>query len=195
MCLYNIGRPIIISVSDDQTLYITSDIEKVVLICELTADNITAVYWERLNGSLPKHRNYSFFDANKAYLNITKAGPHISGDFQCVVHSLWGVTRSRTVSVLVKAAPPTIIRQPMNKTVNALENITFTCEAKGFHVRYEWRRYDDIDNFTIINNDSTLTLSEVTPSDEGEYDCVAMTGKNHHRAYSDRFTLTVNGNK
>lgn len=191
----NIGRPAIISVSGNQTLNINSNTEKVLLTCKVAGDNITA-YWERLNGPLPSKRNHTYFDAksNEISLTILRAHPHDSGDFQCIVHSPWGVTERRIVSVLIVAAPPVFTSQPIDEAAVALENVMFTSKAEGFHVTYEWRYYNDDGSYVVKGNNSNLTLLGVTPSDEGHYCCVATTGKGH-QAFSSNVTLTVNGNE
>ena len=81
-----------------------------------------------------------------------------------------------------------ITRQPTNKMITALQDVTFTCEAKGFEVKYEWRRHR---NSSVIGRQSTLTISEATPLDSDQYYCVAMTEGGY--AFSNNVTLTVDG--
>ena len=166
-------------------------------MCEVTGDNIMA-YWRRINGSiLPDLRNHTHFSTNKLSFTILRAHPHDSGDYQCVVHSPWGDAESNIVKVSIVPAPPVFIIQPTDITAVALETITFTSEAEGFHVRYEWRHYSDNINsssYSVKSNSSTLTLHSVTPLDEGHYCCVAMTRKDNH-VFSNNATLTINGNE
>ena len=83
-----------------------------------------------------------------------------------------------------------IIAQPTNKMITALEDVTFTCEAKGFMVKYEWKRH----NGSITGRrQSSLTISRATPLDEDQYYCVAMTEGGY--AFSNNVTLAVNGEK
>ena len=81
-----------------------------------------------------------------------------------------------------------ITRQPTNKMITALQDVTFTCKAKGFNVKYEWRRH--IGRVTR-GRQSTLTISRATPLDSDQYYCVAMTEGGY--AFSNNVTLTVNG--
>ena len=195
MFIHCIGRPTIISISKDQNFYITSENETVMLTCEVTGDDIIDGYWIRDNGPLPNKSNHSSFDGHKINLTITKVHPYYSGNFFCVIYSYWDVTISTAVSVGILAAPPRITDQPIDKVVIALSNVTFTCRAKGFHVTFEWRYYIN-NSFVVKSNSFTLTLLEVTPSDEGVYGCVAMTGhgKSHlHQVFTNNVTLTVNG--
>ena len=83
-----------------------------------------------------------------------------------------------------------ITRQPNRNIINALQDITFRCEAKGFNVKYEWKRH----NGSVIDGKrTTLTISRATPSDSDQYYCVAMTEGGY--AFSNNVTLTVDGKK
>ena len=83
-----------------------------------------------------------------------------------------------------------ITRQPTNKIITALQDVTFTCEARGFNVTYEWKHHD---GRVTDNKQSTLTISQATPLDSDQYYCVAMTEGGY--AFSNNVTLTVNGKK
>ena len=81
-----------------------------------------------------------------------------------------------------------ITRQPTNQMITALQDVTFTCVAKGFEVMYEWKRHN---GHVSDGKQSTLTISEATPLDEDQYYCVAMTEGGY--AFSNNVTLTVDG--
>ena len=81
-----------------------------------------------------------------------------------------------------------VTKQPDRRMITALQRVTFTCEAKGFLVKYEWRRHR---NSSVIGNQSTLTISEATPLHSDQYYCVAMTEGGY--AFSNNVTLTVDG--
>ena len=81
-----------------------------------------------------------------------------------------------------------VTKQPKRGMITALQGVTFTCEAKGFELGYEWKRHR---NSGIIGRQSTLTISEATPLDSDQYYCVAMTEGGY--AFSNNVTLTVNG--
>jgi len=72
-----------------------------------------------------------------------------------------------------------------------LENFTISCESEGFGVKYEWRRLNGSIRSSSINQTS-LTITQVVPSDEDQYYCISTTegGVN----ISEKATLTVNGN-
>ena len=79
-------------------------------------------------------------------------------------------------------------RQPNNEMIIALQDVTFTCTAKGYEVEYEWRHHK---NNSIIGRGSTYTISEATPLDEDQYYCVAMTEGGYD--FSNNVTLRVYG--
>ena len=81
-----------------------------------------------------------------------------------------------------------ITRQPTNQMITALQDVTFTCEAKGFDVKYKWKRHQ---NSNIIGRESRLPVSNATPLDEDQYYCVAMTKGGYD--FSNNVTLSVNG--
>ena len=90
---------------------------------------------------------------------------------------------------MLVAPPMNVSAQPTNqKRITALEEVMFTCEAKGFDVKYEWKRHK---NSIIISRQSRFTISEATPSDEDRYYCVAMTDGGY--AFSNNVTLIVDG--
>ena len=72
--------------------------------------------------------------------------------------------------------------------ITALQDVKFTCRAKGFDVKYEWKRHR---NSSVIGRQSSLTISRATPLDSDQYYCVAMTEGGY--AFSNNATLTVNG--
>ena len=75
-----------------------------------------------------------------------------------------------------------ITKQPSDVMVDALEHVIFTCKAKGFGVKYEWRHY---------NSESVIGMPQAIPSDTDQYYCVAMTEGGY--AFSNNVTLTVDG--
>ena len=85
-------------------------------------------------------------------------------------------------------APPRITRQPTNQMITALQDVTFTCEAEGFNVKYEWKRREDN---SIVGNQSTFTIHKATPLDDDRYYCVAMTEGGS--VLSNNARLRVNG--
>ncbi len=83
---------------------------------------------------------------------------------------------------------PTITNQPTNQTVTAGANVTFTATASGTApLHYEWYGPD---NFEIPGaNSSTLTLSNVQPSNAGSY--YAFVTNSFGFAQSSNAVLTI----
>ncbi|XP_065918159.1 basement membrane-specific heparan sulfate proteoglycan core protein-like isoform X2 [Dysidea avara] len=184
-------RPAIVNNMVDKELSIVSGSEELLLTCEFSGDDISGVYWERLNDRpLASKNNISQFnnDKTKLVLTITEARSHHSGLYRCVVYSPWGVAQSRDVHVTITVAPPTITEQPSSKTIVALNDVTFTCKARGFKVKYEWRRSNDSH---VIGRQSSLTILSATPLDGNGYYCVAYCSTQHHYASSNIAILKV----
>ena len=188
-------------------LNIVSGNEKVMMECGITGDDLTGGYWESLKDvSIPNQNNFTLFsdDRTKLKLIITKARPEYSGKYRCVIYSQWGTDQSKNVKVTIKSkrrvtkwcnfiieyavAPPRITEHPNSITVGALQPATFTCEANGFEVTYQWKR---LNSSMIIGIESTLIIPQADPSDEDQYYCVAMTKGGY--AFSNNVTLTING--
>ena len=92
--------------SDHQELSIVSGNEEVTLTCSVTGDDISGVYWERVNdGLLPNMANMSSFSNDKTILQllIVRARPMYSGEYRCIVHSEWGVAQSNNITVNIKS--------------------------------------------------------------------------------------------
>ena len=91
---------------------------------------------------------------------------------------------------------PVIITHPVNTTIKALTNITFTCSASHVHGvthSYSWYRSNgDIPSTRSTGqNTNTLTITRAIPADEGMYYCIATNdgGSTSSRSAS----LTVDG--
>ena len=100
----SVGKPKITSVPTSESLQVVSGNEQVTLICEVTGDDITGGYWERMDGvQLMKKNNMSLLNDNKRTITmtITRAHPEHSGRYHCVTYSQWGVAQSRNAQVTI----------------------------------------------------------------------------------------------
>ena len=70
----------------------------------------------------------------------------------------------------------------------ALQDAILTCDAKGFEVKYEWRRHNSVN---IIGSRPKLTITRATPLDVDQYYCIAITEGGY--VFSDNVTLRVDG--
>ena len=89
--------------TDDQVLSITSGNEEVILTCNVTGDDITGGYWERMRNPLSVSNNKSSLsnDGRTVTITISRARHRHSGRYRCVVYSQWGVAQSRNVRVTI----------------------------------------------------------------------------------------------
>ena len=74
------------------------------LTCQVTGDDVTGGYWERVNDNLlPVNNNRSSLSNDKRTLTMTisRARPRHSGMYRCVVYSQWGVAQSRNFRVII----------------------------------------------------------------------------------------------
>ena len=60
-------------------------------------------------------------------------------------------------------APPIITKQPIDQSIIALQDVTFAYKAKGFVVKYLWKRQKSSD---LIGRRSDLTVYNATPLHE-----------------------------
>ena len=88
---------------------IVSGDESVTLTCSVFGDDITGVYWERVNDEpLPTQSNISSLMQDSPlvtllHLTITRARPMHSGRYHCIAYSEWGVAQSSYVTVTIKS--------------------------------------------------------------------------------------------
>ena len=103
------GRPNIVTNPNDQQLNIVSGDEQVTLTCSVYGDDITGVYWERVNDEpLPTQSNISSLMQDSPlwtllHLTITRARPMHSGRYHCIAYSEWGAAQSDDVTVTIKS--------------------------------------------------------------------------------------------
>jgi hypothetical protein len=102
-------------------------------------------------------------------------------------------TYSQTVSVVVRQ-PITITAHPSNQTVCEGQNVTFTVAASGTQPSYQWffgnAPINPGTNPTATT--ATLQLTNVQPSQAGQYRCLVMGPCTPNGVYSNPATLTVN---
>ena len=97
----NVGIPKIINNTENQQLSVVSGREVVTLTCEITGDDITGGYWERVNDDpLPARNNISSLSNDKTIVTMTIRRVR-SGGYHCVIYSPWGVAQSANIVVTV----------------------------------------------------------------------------------------------
>ena len=91
---------------------VVSGNEQVTLTCEVTGDDITGGYWERVNDNpLPADNNRSILYNDKRTLTMTimKAHSNHSGMYRCIVYSQWGVAQSRNVQINITSKSDNVL--------------------------------------------------------------------------------------
>ena len=98
-----VGKPTITNIPSSESLQVVNGNEKVTLTCEVTGDDITGGYWERMDSVQLRNRNMSSLSNDKRTITmtITRARPEHSGMYYCVAYSQWGVGQSRNVQVTI----------------------------------------------------------------------------------------------
>jgi len=132
--------------------------------------------------------------------NKTLIIPSVSTDinrwsFRCVVSGAGGQTVETNAGILYVNTPATITSHPSSATKETGESVTFNVSAGGTTTSrtYQWQvnkgsGYSDIAGA----NSSSLTISNLTISDNGTYRCKVTNICNSAGVYSNGATLTVN---
>ncbi len=124
---------------------------------------------------------------NSATLTINPVSVLSAGNYDCVVSGVCGSPQTSNVAILTVDTLPRITTQPQSQSICETKTVTFSVVAVGTELTYQWRK----NNINIPNaNASTLTLQNVTPNDEGQYD-VVVSGRCSPSATSEKATLTV----
>jgi hypothetical protein len=118
-------------------------------------------------------------------LFIRKASATDAGSYQATVTNGVGSVVSNPATIEIQAAP-VISSHPQNLTVNKDSNATFTVEASGSTLSYQWRK----DGILLAGEISpTLVVHDVNGSDSGQYTC--MVANAYDSVTSNPATLTV----
>jgi hypothetical protein len=124
---------------------------------------------------------------NSATLTINPVSVLSAGNYDCVVSGACGSPQTSNVAILTVDTLPRVTTQPQSQSICETKTVTFSVVAVGTDLTYQWRK----NNMNIPNaNTSSLTLQNVTPNDEGQYD-VVVTGRCSPSATSEKATLTV----
>ena len=86
---------------------------------------------------------------------------------------------------------PNLILHPSSQYIYPTQTATFTCNASGYNVRYQWRI--GLGSFPskvmgILTN--TLIIPDVTSSDENTYTCIASNEAGSVSSHAANLILT-----
>jgi hypothetical protein len=127
--------------------------------------------------------------ATGSSLALTSVTSADAGSYRVVVTNTAGSITSAAATLVVNAAAtaPTITMQPVNQSVNAGANVSFTVAASGTApLSYQWQK-----NSVAIPgaNGTALNLTAVTTADAGSYSAIVTNAAGS--ATSATATLTV----
>ena len=118
-------------------------------------------------------------------LFIRKTSATDAGSYQATVTNDIGSVLSDPATIEIQA-PPVITAHPQNLTVNKDSNATFTVEASGSALSYQWRK----DGILLAGENSpTLVIHDANGSHSGEYTCLIANA--YDSATSNPANLTV----
>ncbi|MCR5837300.1 MAG: hypothetical protein K6G88_12420 [Lachnospiraceae bacterium] len=143
--------------------------------------------WKNLTGSAAQGKQYT----------ITKVSSAFNGyKYRCVITDFYGQTKTTNVAVVKIVTGTTIISQPQNVTVKAGNSASFTVEAEGPGITYQWQ-YCTASGSTWKNlsgaasQGATYTITKATSTFNGyKYRCV-ITDKTGQSVTSNPAVVTV----
>ena len=94
-------------------------------------------------------------------------------------------------SLIIIAAPPTIVLEPISVNVDLTQTATFTCSATGYNVNYKWAiRSGSFPSKVTGINTNTLVIPDVRSSDDNTYTCVASNEGGSVSSNGAKLTVT-----
>lgn len=137
-------------------------------------------YQWRKNGTNINNANQSSYTIN----SLTTAD---AGTYDCIVSGQCGSPVTSNSAQLTVDISPTILTHPEPQQVCKGSSVAFMIEATGTDITYQWRKSGvDIPNATS----NSLTLTNVSESDEGLYTC-RVSGKCNPPVISNPASLTI----
>ena len=86
---------------------------------------------------------------------------------------------------------PLIITHPSSQSANLIQTATFTCNATGYNVTYQWTiGSGSFPNKVTDVNSNTLVIPNVRSSDDNTYTCVASNEGGSVSSNAAQLTVT-----
>ena len=86
---------------------------------------------------------------------------------------------------------PVIVLHPSSQYINLTQTATFTCNATGYNVSYQWTiQSGSFANKMIGINSNTLVIPDVRSSDVNAYACVASNQEGSISSHAARLVAT-----
>lgn len=148
--------------------------ESITLSVDATGSNLT-YQWRKGTSNLSDGGNIS--GATTANLSITNADITDAGNYYCIVSGSCGTESSSLANVKVKKQTQ-IITHPVNVESCETKDISFSVDAEGENITYQWQK-DGVnlsDGGNISGSTaSLLQMTAIDNTDEGAYRCI-ITG-------------------
>ena len=150
--------------------------------------------YEWLKGGTPISNDARISGASTPTLTITGTQTSDVGEYSVRVYGTEGQVYSEQAQLKVNAAAPQITLHPTNQTVNVGQTVSFTVQAQGTELSYQWVKEGTplADSGTISGaTSSQLVLLNVQGGDVGQYWAV-VTDEQGQKATSEAAQLKVN---
>ena len=86
---------------------------------------------------------------------------------------------------------PVFVTQPSSQSVNLIQTATFTCNATGYNVSYQWTiGSGSFPNKVTDINSNILVIPNVRSSDDNTYTCVASNEGGNVSSKAAQLTVT-----
>ncbi|GAB5561664.1 MAG: hypothetical protein SynsKO_33110 [Synoicihabitans sp.] len=161
-------------------------IEGDILILDVTIANSTGLTYQWFKDG------EAVVGATNTTLEISSVGPEDVGAYSLTINSPLGPTRSeQAVVTLTPESAPIFTLQPRDQSVATGATITLTAAAFGAPLpTYQWKR----DGVNIPGaTETSLTLSDITPADSGNYTLMATNRRGSAMSDSARITVFPSG--
>ena len=165
----------------------TEDGKDAVFSVAATGEGMTYQWQEEVNGAWTPVSG-----ATGTTLTVT-ASPEKNGRrYRCVVKNRLGTEVTSTPATLTVTGAPAITLQPKSLSVAVGQDASFTIEATGYDMRYQWQVRTENGFVGCPDGQTpTLTLKERKLADDGSvYRCVVRSGFGTELV-SDEVTLSV----
>ena len=178
------------------------------------ANESVSYYWEKQNDSVPSNS----IGIYTSTLTLIDVQPNYTGNYRCAAFDDYSVCcRSfsdyaavsiingeyiclyimtlifSTFAFLILVTSPIFVSHPISQQVDLAQIATFTCNAIGGNVNYQWRIGSGSFPIKVTGiNSNTLVIPDVRSSDDNTYTCVASNEGGNVSSNATRLTVTGN---
>ncbi|XP_053575699.1 immunoglobulin superfamily DCC subclass member 3-like [Bombina bombina] len=180
----NQNEPIILSGPQNLTLVVH---QTAILECIASGNPRPIVSWSRLDGQSIGVEGIQVLGTGN--LVISDVSVKHSGVYVCAANRPGTRVRRTAQGMLLVQAPPEFVQWPQSISQNLGGNATFHCMAQGVpEPTLLWlkngKHLSQGENIILSSNNSTLTIVQVSSSDEALYQCIAENTAGTNQASS-----------